>query len=331
MGVISDFILSANKNVAMPIAVYPGVSLTTASIREVVTNPQAQFEAQERLHRRYETWIVQSAMDLSVEAEAFGSDIHITDNEIPTVHGRLVTNEEQINCLIIPKPGKGRTGVYLDTVRMLAALETKPLVLGGMIGPFSLAGRLFGVSEALEITMTESCMLHTLLEKCTAFLITYAEAYKTAGAHGILIAEPSAGLLSPRSLSTFSSAYIKRIVDSTGRNGFDVILHNCAARIAHIPAILESGAGLLHFGAPMDIAGALEKVSGTTVVFGNLDPAGVFVNSSEDEIFNCVTDLLRQTGRYRNFVLSSGCDVPPGTAIEKLDALYRALDAYNRE
>ncbi len=40
-------------------------------------------------------------------------------------------------------------------------------MLGGLIGPFSLAGRLFGVSESLELTLTEPETTKALLEKTT--------------------------------------------------------------------------------------------------------------------------------------------------------------------
>ncbi len=40
-------------------------------------------------------------------------------------------------------------------------------------------------------------MVHTTLQKATQFLLDYIQSYKNVGAHGIVIAEPAAGLLSP--------------------------------------------------------------------------------------------------------------------------------------
>jgi uroporphyrinogen decarboxylase len=314
----------------MPIAVYPGAESVGATVADVVTDAEKQFNAQREIHTRYDTWIVQSAMDLSVEAEAFGSEIHITEHEIPTVRNRLVSDEEEIDALAVPKPGEKRTQVYLDTVRRYTGLERRPFILAGMIGPFSLAGRLFGVSESLELTATVPERLHRLIEKSTHFLIAYAGAFKAAGAHGVLIAEPTAGLLSPRSLVAFSSAYVRKINDAVGDENFTIILHNCAARIQHLPAVLESGVSMLHFGAPMDIVGALQHVPETVILMGNLDPAGVFLNASAGQVYERTQDLLRATSGYPNFVISSGCDIPPGVTMEKLDAFYRAVDGGER-
>ncbi len=319
------FVLASPQRLAMPIAVYPGLALTGAKVRDIVTNPRAQFDAQVALHERHRTPFVLSAMDLSAEAEAFGCVIQFSDTEIPAVTGRRVTNLEQAQKLSVPQPGDCRTAVYLETVRSLRLLPEKPLVFGGCIGPFSLAARLVGVSEAMEMTVTEPDLIHTLLEKCATFLTAYLRAFQQAGADGVIMAEPAAGLLSPASLLRFSSAYIKSIGAAAADGHFALILHNCATKLVHLPAVLESGLHAFHFGAPMDLVTALSRVPADVVLCGNLDPTGVFVQSSPTEITTRTLGMLKATANHRNFVLSSGCDVPPTAPLASLDALYTAL------
>ncbi len=318
-------VLGSRQRVALPIAVYPGLALTAARVRDVVTNAQAQFDAQAALHDRYRTAVALSAMDLSVEAEAFGCSIHMSDTEVPSVTGRRVTSLEQAQRLAVPKPGDRRTGVYLETVRLLKKLPDKPLVLGGCIGPFSLAARLVGVSEAMELTVTDPELIHTLVEKASAFLAAYLRAFKDAGADGVIMAEPAGGLLSPRGLAAYSAAYINTIGAGGADGHFALILHNCAARLLHLPSLLQSGVSTFHFGAPMDMVAALGKVPADVVVCGNLDPSGVFVQLKPAEVAARADALLRATAPHRNFVLSSGCDLPPNTPLAGLDAFYQAL------
>ena len=52
------------------------------------------------------------------------------------------------------------------------------------------------------------------MKEKTIFLIAYGTAYKAAGANGILMAEPLAGVLSPAMMDEFSSPYVKKIVDA---------------------------------------------------------------------------------------------------------------------
>lgn len=318
-------VLASPARLALPIATYPGLALTGATVRQAVHDPQIQFDAVAALHERYPTRFVLSAMDLSAEAEAFGCTLHMSDNEIPSVTGRLVTNLEQAGRLCAPQPGDRRTAVYLETVRRLKKLPSRPLVLGGCIGPFSLAARLVGVSEALELTLSEPELMQEVLEKSTAFLTAYARAFKEAGADGLIMAEPAAGLLSPRGMSTHSSKYVKTIAAEVSDGEFALILHNCAARVLHLTAILETGLPTFHFGAPMDLPAALAKVAPEIVLCGNLDPASVFCQPGPPEVIARASDLLSQTAVHRNYVLSSGCDVPAAVPLANLDAFYAAV------
>jgi uroporphyrinogen decarboxylase len=318
-------VLASDRRLAMPIAVSPGLRLIGATVRELVTDPAKQSAAQAALHERYGTPFLLSAMDLSAEGEAFGCTVAISETEVPTVTGRLVVSMEQAQALALPKPGDARTGVYLETVRRLRQLSSNCLVLAGCIGPFSLAARLVGVSEALELTLTDPDLMHLLIDKSGRFLAAYAQAFRQAGADGLILAEPAAGLLSPRSLSQFSSAYVRRIAESVQDGHFALILHNCAAKLLHLPAILETGLTTFHFGAPMDLAAALRKVPKEVVLCGNLDPTAVFCQATPEEVSQRTAQLLDATAPFPNYVISSGCDLPPSAKIENLDAFYEAV------
>ncbi|HWH72160.1 MAG TPA: uroporphyrinogen decarboxylase family protein, partial [Candidatus Sulfotelmatobacter sp.] len=321
----NQLVLASARRLALPISTYPALALTGATVREVVTNSRVQVEAQAALHQRYQLPFVLSAMDLSAEAEAFGCALHLSDNEIPSVVGRLVTDLDQARKLPLPKPGDRRTAVSLEAVARLKKLPGAPLVLGGCIGPFSLAARLVGVSEALELTLSEPDLMQEVLDKSTTFLSDYARAFKAAGADGLIMAEPAAGLLSPRGVAGFSSPYIRQIAAALEDSRFALILHNCAAKLLHLPAILETGLTTFHFGAPMDLAAALGKVSPEVVLCGNLDPTSIFCQLRPEEVRTRTAGLLSATAAHRNHVLSSGCDLPPGTPLASLDAFYAAV------
>jgi uroporphyrinogen decarboxylase len=245
------------------------------------------------------------------------------EDEVPTVQGRLVTNAEQAHRLLLPRAGEKRTAVHLAAARLLVAANTAP-VLGGCIGPFSLAARLFGVSEALEATAADPDTIHLLLDKATQFLVDYVRAFRDAGAVGVVMAEPVAGLLSPRSLGRFSAPYVRRIVEAVQTPEFAIILHNCGARLIHLPKILESGAEIYHFGEPMEMGAALAQAAGEVVLGGNLDPSAVFLNGTPEVVHAETRQLLSITAGHRNFFLSTGCDLPPHVPLANLDAFFAA-------
>jgi uroporphyrinogen decarboxylase len=322
---LTEKVFSTPSRLALPVLTFPGGQLTGDSVRTMVHTPASQIRGQLALRDRFRTVALLSAMDLSAEAEEFGADVQFSEDEVPTVTGRLVTDVAGVEQLQVPPVGGKRTRVYLETIEGLARERGDGIVLAGLIGPFSLAGRLFGVSEALLATAMEPEAVTLLLEKTTRFLGAYARAFKDAGADGLIMAEPTAGLISPAAVMEFSSPYIKRIIDAVEDQHFQVILHNCGARIGHLAAKRESGASALHFGKPMDLPAALKNVPPDLVLCGNLDPAGVFVNSTPAEVASLTEQLLAATAGFRNFVISSGCDIPAHTPMANIDAFFSTV------
>ncbi|HBG17492.1 MAG TPA: hypothetical protein DDW93_11970 [Firmicutes bacterium] len=39
--------------------------------------------------------------------------------------------------------------------------------------------------------------------------------------------------------------------------------------------------------------------------------------------------LLEKTSNYNNFIISSGCDIPPETPMENIDAFFEIVRKYN--
>lgn len=324
MSAFTKLVFASPTRQVMPVATFPGAKLVGRTVRQMATDAKIQAEVSLALRAKLGMPWFQSAMDLSVESEAFGAQVRMVEDEVPTVIGRLVTDAASIAALKVPKVGAGRTNVYLDTIKILAAQPGYPCVVGGCIGPFTLAGRLFGVSESLEFSMNEPEAMEALILKSTEFLIEYVKAFKAAGAKTLFMAEPTAGLLSPKMLARFSSPYVKRIVEAVEDGEFGIILHNCGAKIAHIPGILTSGATALHFGQPMDLPAAAKAVPANVVVCGNLDPSGVFVGCDEATIAQRTVALEASLAGLKNVVLSSGCDIPPNAPVEHLMAFMKA-------
>lgn len=317
-------VLQRAHPMGMLIGVYSGLEIIHANVRQVVSDAQVQTDAVLAMQERFHSEVMMTAMDLSAEAETFGCAIRMSDEEIPAVIGRFVTTREQIDSLHVPQAGELRTAVHLKAAENLVNAKKVP-VLGGCIGPFSLAGRLFGVSEALEATMTDPDLMQALLEKVTSYLIEYILSFRQVGAAGIIMAEPAAGLLSPRGLAKFSASYVKRIVDATQTPDFTLILHNCGAQLIHLPKVLESGAEVYHFSTPMDLSAALQRVDPNVILCGNLDPVAVFFQGTEVEVEQKTLQLLEMAKLHRNFILSSGCDIPPGAPLRNLDVFYSTL------
>ena len=312
---------------AMPILSYPGVQLIGESVNDLVHNGALQVECMRAVAARWDTLAAVSLMDLSVEAEAFGSPVRFSEGEVPTVTAAIIGEGDDPDSLAVPKVGAGRTGEYIAAIAGAAKCIDRP-VFAGSIGPFSLAGRLLDISEIMVLCYEEPELVHGVLDKATAFLIEYNSALRDAGANGLVMAEPAAGLLSPALIAEFSTPYGRRIIQAIETDDFAVIYHNCGNTIPLIGSILETGASAFHFGNAIDIAEMLKLVPSDYTVFGNVDPAGEFRNGTPGSIREATLRILESCSAHGNFVISSGCDIPPGTPPENIDAFFNAVKEF---
>ncbi len=323
--------LQKKKRLAIPIMTHPGIELIGSTVRKAVTDGQVHADAICALNEAFPAAAVTAIMDLTVEAEAFGAEIRFSENEIPNVIGRLVNDADEVAALGVPGLDKGRVQEYLKANRLVAArVQDKP-VYGGCIGPFSLAGRLFDLSELMMSMYMEPETVTALLEKCTDFLSAYVRAMKETGISGVVMAEPAAGLISNDDCLQYCTPYVKQIIDDVQDDSFKVILHNCGNTGHCTDAMVRSGAWALHFGNRADMVEALKACPPDLPVLGNIDPVGVFQQASPEQVYTAVSALLEKTAPYDNFILSSGCDVPPHTPVDNIKAFYRALADYNEK
>ena len=325
---LSDMIAAPEKK-ALPILSFPAVQLLGISVSELISDSEVQANGMKMVADRVDSAAAVSLMDLSVEAECFGAEIKFSDREVPTVIGRLVTSEEDADALEVPKVGAARSGLYVEAIRKASEMITDRPVLAGVIGPFSLAARLDDVTEIMMDCYDEPEKVHTILEKATAFIIEYCKAFKNAGANGVIMAEPVAGLLSPTLSEEFSAPYVKRVFDSVKDEGFVVIYHNCGNNtIKTIDSILSTNADAYHFGNAIDMTEMLPLIPENVIVMGNIDPASQFRNGTPESIKNETKLLMSRCCKYSNFVISSGCDIPPQSKWENIDAFFEAVDEY---
>ena len=320
--------LPASKK-ALPVLSFPCVSLLGCTVKELISDSDKQAEGMALVAQRTNAAAAVSLMDLSVEAECFGATVHFSDDEVPTVKGRLINDEDEANALQVPAVGTARSGLYVDSIRKAVTKITDRPVFAGIIGPFSLAARLLDVSEIMIDCYDDPDMVHTVLEKATDFLIAYAKAYKEAGANGVMMAEPVAGLLSPSLEEEFSSPYVKKITDAVQDDSFLMVYHNCGDNVLKMTDSLRSiGAAAYHFGNSIDLKEMLEIFPKDIPVMGNMDPAGILRMGTPEIVREKTLELLKKCAGYDNFVVSSGCDIPPMTPWENLDAFFGAVEEF---
>ena len=171
-------LLAAKAKKAVPVLSFPSIQLLGITVKDLISDSDLQARGMKAVADRTDAGAAVSLMDLSLEAECFGAPIRVSDDEVPTVTGPVISTEveedermAQAEALAVPEIGAGRTQIYIDAIgKVMDMIEDRP-VLAGVIGPFSLAGRLLDVTQSLIYCYEEPDMVHVVLEKCTEFII----------------------------------------------------------------------------------------------------------------------------------------------------------------
>ena len=319
----------AERKKAMPILAFPAVQHLYITVRELVADSNHQTIGLRLIADNYDMPAIMNYMDLSIEAEVFGAHTVFSADEIPTIIGKLLKTEEDVEALRVPEVGEGRTGSNIETIKKARVLINDRPIIAQCIGPFSLAGRLMNVNDILLDCYEQPEMVHKVLRKATDFLLKYAAEYKRGGADGLIIAEPLAGLLSPQLIEDFSSAYVRELVETVQSKNFITIYHNCGNSVPHlIKSIVDIGSYAFSFGDSANMREMLEQIPRNYLVMGNISPAQVFNANKTEHVRLETLRLLHECGDYNNFLISSGCDIPPGVDLDNVDTFFNTVEGF---
>ena len=308
---------------ALPVLSFPGIQKIGISVSALIESAYYQAECMKIIADDFDTAAVFGFMDLSVEAEAFGSTIVKTEGEVPTVVGSIIDEDTDLSAIRIPEIGEGRTGNCIKSIEVASNFIADRPVFAGTIGPFSLAGRLMDVNEIMPACLEEPEFVHDVLDITSKYLIDYILAYKEAGANGVLVAEPMSGLLSPELVKEFVVPYCQKMVEATQDEHFMFMLHNCGDSVnVTAKEMADTGAAGFNFGNSARLDEIIPQMPTDRIVSGNLDPSSQFRYGNPFGIHNATIEMLDKYSVFPNFIPSSGCDIPPLSPWGNIQAFF---------
>lgn len=314
--------LLKEKSKTMPILSFPAARLIGVSVKDMVTDPDVMAKAVAAIASRGDVGVAVMPMDLSVEAECFGAEVVFGEGEPPAVRCPILDDICDASALAVPDVYTARSGIFVEGTRKARGIIPNTPIFCGAIGPFSLACRLFDMTSLMMECYDSPEEVAQLLSKVTEFITSYILAHKAAGAQGVILAEPAAGLLSPDMCEEFSSVYVKKIASAVADESFVFCYHNCGGSvIACAESIADIGADVYHFGNAIKLLDIIEKMPEGSLVMGNVDPV-LLREGNPENVKKAIDAVFADCSGYENFMLSTGCDVPAEAKWENIDAYF---------
>jgi MtaA/CmuA family methyltransferase len=217
---------------------------------------------------------------------------------------------------------RGNLPAIIQAVRILKeTIGDQVLIIGGIVGPFSIATNLVGAPPFLKTCFRKREAALPYLEVGEQAGTILARALAAAGADAIVVEDMMASMdmISPQIYRDLAYPYEKKQV---AQIPVPVIMHICGAIDAILPDIARTGAAAISVEHRVKVREALEHSPELKVpLIGNIDPVNLLCQGTPEAI----KEAVRQAVAAGVSIVSPGCAVAPDTPTDNLLAMVAAV------
>ena len=76
------------------------------------------------------------------------------------------------------------------------------------------------------------------------------------------------------------------------------------------------------------MADMMPHIPANCIAMGNISPSKIFFNGTSEKMHIETTRLLETTKQFPNFLISSGCDIPPLTDMDNIASFFKTIDTF---
>jgi uroporphyrinogen decarboxylase len=269
-------------------------------------------------------------IDTCLEADAIGVEVDYPENEpariITSTMGGLDDCIEAMdkNKLLQNK----RIMIALEAMRLMRAEVGGEILLRGNAdqGPFSLAMLSMGITPFMMSLYDEPEKTLELINKAYDVHIEFHRLMKEAGADITSFGDSSCGpdLISPPMYREFAYPFHKRMANDLKTEGIKTICHICGNLDLILEDLVSVGFPAIEIDYKTNIARAAELMKNKAVMFGPLNPSGVFYFGDE-ELISKETKKILSLFDGVGLVIGAGCALPTGIPRNNIKAFINAL------
>lgn len=300
-------------------------------LREYLGSARDVVEGQLRMQRRYRSDFLYGLLYAAVEAEAFGSDVLLSDDGPANAGAPTIRRPQDIDCLEPPDltrcPAINRARQVIEG--LAAGSRGEIPVIGVVVAPFSLPIMQMGFEGYLRLLYEDAPRLQRLLAVNERHCVTWANAQLAAGATAICYFDPLASpSMVPREL------YL-RVGQPLAARVIAAIDGPTATHLASgltwtvMDDIATTGTQIIGVSSEEDLAAA-KAAAGTMTVLGNLN-ALEMVHWTDDDAEAAIKAAIASGAPGGRFVLSDNHGEIPWQVPERaLEAAAAAVERWGR-
>ncbi|MBD3196523.1 MAG: hypothetical protein GF317_15795 [Candidatus Lokiarchaeota archaeon] len=288
-------------------------------------------KAQLYVANKYNLPFVVTFTDLNIIGEAFGAKLTYLPDVIPVHESPAISQIEDIDNLELLDPFiDGRMPKIIQTAKYFNKNFKKKehVLMAGCEGPITAAGSIWGMENLMRNMINNPDLVHKILDVSSKTIINFLNAQLEQGTEFVTLADPSASCtcISPEFFKKFAYRYYRKIVKKVNSPIF--MIHICGEvlnildQLIRVPKLMIVSVDDVNMERAKEIIGKkfiilMGNVSTSIIRYGT--PLQV-----EEEVKRVITEA----GKGGKLLLSSACDLSPGTPPENIWAMLEATKKY---
>ncbi|MDR1140922.1 MAG: hypothetical protein LBL62_04455, partial [Planctomycetaceae bacterium] len=292
----------------------PAVREAGMTMQQFRSRPENIARAFVEASFRYELDGILTDVDTALEAHALGAETHFSEDlpakVIAPVSNRIEEVIEQVEPDKLERDERIR--IYLEAIRLIRETVGGTLFIRANAdqGAFSLATAVYGMTNmmlSLADPKKEPLIL-SLIERCYEVNLKFHKLIKEAGADMTSFGDSmgSPDLISPKMYRKFVEPFHKRLVGELTQLGIRTVCHVCGKTDKVLESMTTCGFAGIEIDYKTNVAEVRRLAYEKLVVFGIIDPSGVFCLGNESTIRETTQNVL-DIFQGRGLVIGAGC------------------------
>lgn len=300
-------------------------------------NPEISAKVAIDYSIRTKSDFVKPMIDSQVPFVDLGMKVVFPEDDYGMIPGHIVENAEDLDKMELfdpfdPKTCPKFTLNAVDSLEQTVKQLPEDLHICGLSwGPISTAGYIMGAENLMMTMLMEPELAQALIGKITPLVSDMHKRMIDSGATVMWMADPTSSedLISPDMFAEFSAPYIKQVITDVKKHcDVPAFVHICGNTLETMSQLPATGADCLSLDHAVDIAKAKQIAGKKMAVMGNLDPVGLLMGGTPEEIASESRRIIDIAGQEGGFILAPGCETPQSTADENVIAMCETAVNY---
>jgi MtaA/CmuA family methyltransferase len=211
--------------------------------------------------------------------------------------------------------------VVLEALRLLRSrLGHKVVIVGKVMGPWSLSYHMMGIEEFLICTLEDPDRARRLLTALKSVTIEFAKAQMQVGADIICLADhATGGMVSPLAYRDFLLPLHQEIISEMS---CPTVLHCCGNTTDRLVYFTQAGFDCYHFESQVRLADAVSSAAGKMTLIGNINNPQILLSGTPAQVKEACRSVLNSGVQ----ILAPECAIALTTPVKNLRILVEVAE-----